>query len=199
MQPPGDLRQIHRLAVGPDAGDGRHLPLAQPDGEVGEVAVGGGGRGDATAALAALCGGRGLALLDQAGGPDHLPGQPHGAVDARDHGALGGAHHLQVVQPRPLDMLLRAAEDHAVHGRPGQRSDGPPGDHPDRPEPHRRPGPRPGRRQNQRRHASPLNEKGPEIRPFAYFLPTFMLKNHAIFVMQPCVINLPCAIVHMYH
>ena len=68
---------------------------------------------------------RGPGLLAEIRGPDYVAADPHAAVEARDHGPLGGRRDAQAVEPRPFDPLRRRERRHdpAVDDRPDGRSD----------------------------------------------------------------------------
>ena len=78
------------------------------------------------AALAAAVLVRGPALLAEVGRPDDVAAGSHGAVDARDHRALGRGGDLQRVEPLAGDPLRRRhrGDEPGVDRGAGDRADG---------------------------------------------------------------------------
>ncbi len=121
---PGDAREIHRLAVGPDAADPGNRALAERHGEAGVVEILGGLDLAAPAALAAALR-SGLRLLAEIGRPDYVAAHPHPAVEPRDHCSFGGRGDAQRVEPSALDALggRQRRDDPAVDDRPDAGAD----------------------------------------------------------------------------
>jgi hypothetical protein len=125
------VTEVERLAIGPDPVDAGDRPLAQPDREIGEVAVLL-ERRLARPALAAASLRLFLAhLLLEACRPDHLASDPHPPIDPRDRRSLARGLDVEVGEAPALDRPF-GREQRLVERIAGNRADSPADHHPDR-------------------------------------------------------------------
>ncbi len=110
---------VERPAVGPYPTDPVDLAFTEADGKIGEVAVAFDGRAARPALAAAFRLPRHLLL--EVRRPDHLAGDPHPPVDARDRRAFARGLDLEVGKPAGLRRPL-LAEQRLVDGVAGDRA-----------------------------------------------------------------------------
>ena len=123
MHPHGHCGEVELAPVHPDPPHEADRAFAEPDREIGEIAVGSADRlRPAPTALAAARTGaldRGVRDLLEARRPDQLAADAGASIDPRDRRALGRGEPVELLQPRPLDeaRAVRAGEQRLVDER----------------------------------------------------------------------------------
>ncbi|MPL93989.1 hypothetical protein SDC9_40137 [bioreactor metagenome] len=117
----GHAARLDLDPVRPDPSHAQDLALAQRNRKAHRIAVAGGG--DLRRALAAFLR---LLRLEEAGGPDHLPANPHPPPDAANRRALARARQPQPVDPPGLHPLRSDPQQPLVDHLSKRRPDRPP-------------------------------------------------------------------------